>query len=124
MCIDRLSVCLLLLSLSLSLGCVTRQAEWSMALKNVGKDEIEDSTLKCGRFYYRPGILSSRTDAEFYCGHESIPENATIRWYRKGGEWRERQVNVKGAIPVGFKGCIYVQIDDSDQVVVSPKVRP
>lgn len=124
MCIDRLSVCLLLLSLSLFMGCITRQAEWSMALKNVGKDEIEDSTLKSGRFYYRPGVLVAGTSKEFYCDHESIPENATIRWSRKGGEWRERQVNVKGATPAGFKGCVYIQIGDDDQVIVSPKVRP
>jgi len=104
-------------------GCALIRPEWSMAVKNTGTVEIQQSTIRCGRLLYSPGVLIPNGQAGFYCDRAPIPKTATLRWIREGGAWHEQQVAVRSVLPPRFEGCVYFDIDNHDNVTVRPKPR-
>jgi hypothetical protein len=102
-------------------GCVNADPLYSVAIQNVGTNDLENVQVSMGRFQTISYAISPGQRRLEASGDIRLTKDATVKWRTPNGLLHERRVAVKELVPEGFGGTIVFQIRSDNTVRVIPK---
>lgn len=116
----QLPICAPLLIVLFAVSCAK---EFSVAIKNVGSEDIYDAHIFIDQFRSAGGILPPGISATHGGIPGPIPEAVIVEWESADGVKHRERVAVPESIPRDFDGDIVFQIDGENRVTVTTEAR-